>query len=193
MKNKIASFLVRILASTWRYIIVGEEPEIKGVVAFWHGSMLAVWKYFSKKNCVGITSMSKDGDILATLLNDWKYEVIRGSSSRGGKEVLTQMIQQASERRVLITPDGPRGPAYQFKAGAVICAQQSHTQLVFCECSYSASYTFKKSWDAFRVPLPFSRITLRFHEGIRIAADASREEIDALIQSLNQQFNPRNS
>ncbi|MBK9184626.1 MAG: DUF374 domain-containing protein [Ignavibacteria bacterium] len=64
---------------------------------------------------VALVSPSTDGAILADLLTDWGYTVVKGSSSRGGKEALQIMVEQAANSVVLITPDGPRGPAHVAK------------------------------------------------------------------------------
>lgn len=185
MKARVFSILLRVLALTWRYELSGHPPRGHAVVAFWHSSMVAVWKYFAFHHATGVTSLSKDGDLLAQLLHDWKYSVIRGSSSRGGAEVLDTMIEEAKKTMVLITPDGPRGPAHKAKPGAVIAAQRAGVPLVFCSVSISHPFVFHKSWDRFQLPLPFARIRLHFHEARTFSHDASRDDLQQTIESLH--------
>src|SRR5436305_6379917 len=91
-----ARLLLRGIAMTWR---VREEipddcrPILEGrelaVIAFWHGKMLPVWYRFRNGGRVALISASGDGDILAIYLQrSLGYSVIRGSSSRQGKEAL---------------------------------------------------------------------------------------------------------
>ncbi|HYF02020.1 MAG TPA: lysophospholipid acyltransferase family protein, partial [Patescibacteria group bacterium] len=160
----------------------GVKPEAPCIVAFWHGGMLPVWQFFNKQNAVGVTSLSKDGDMLAKLLKIWGFHLIRGSSSRGGDEVLKEMTSAAENALVLITPDGPRGPRQEMKAGAVIAAQRANAALVLCGVKIQSKKVLSRSWDLFEIPLPFSKVELRFSERIVIPADASRDTIGVLLK-----------
>ncbi|MBL7998070.1 MAG: DUF374 domain-containing protein [Candidatus Kapabacteria bacterium] len=185
MKTKIAVLLLRMLAATWRIRVVGAPPATASVVAFWHGGMLPVWKMFATGNATGVTSLSKDGDMLAALLRSWGYDVVRGSSSRGGGEVLDAMIAAArSGRTVLVTPDGPRGPAGVFKAGAAVAAMRAGVPLV--QCRVTCGFAIRlNSWDSFMIPLPFARVCVHIAEPMMIAPDASRDEVSAVLERLS--------
>ncbi len=185
LKVRAADILIRCLAATWRFTPPTDTLPERCVVAFWHRDMLAMWKYFSGTQSTGVTSLSRDGDILARLLHSWSYSVIRGSSSKGGKEVLQSMVEAATRSKVLVTPDGPRGPAGQCKAGAVICAQRAQVPLVFLELECSRFYTLQRSWDRFRIPLPFARIRLRVRSMHSVEATWDSQTIDALLASLS--------
>lgn len=186
--KKLAPPLINILSKTWLITIKGEMPKVPCVVAFWHGGMLPVWNVFKKQNAVGVTSLSKDGDMLAALLKMWGFRLIRGSSSRGGDEVLKEMIGTAKNSVVLITPDGPRGPRLEMKAGAAISAQRAGVPLVLCGVKIHSKKVLP-SWDLFEIPLPFSKIELRFSEKMFIQQNASREEIDTLLKDCQNRLN----
>lgn len=172
--------LLRLLAATWYIKTTGILPPERCVVAFWHGAMLPVWKYFSFGEASAIVSQSKDGSVLSALLQSWRYTVIRGSSSKGGKESLAAMVSAAAKGRVLVTPDGPRGPKAIMKAGAVVAAHRAGVSLCCCRVTISWKITLN-SWDNFVVPLPFSRITLNFLPPVLFPATMSPDEIDAAI------------
>jgi lysophospholipid acyltransferase (LPLAT)-like uncharacterized protein len=176
--------LIRLWAATWRFRIEGSPPEAPSVLAFWHGTMLPVWKYYSQRSCTvhraALVSLSRDGSLLAALLSTWGYTVVRGSSSQGGKEALKELIELARMHLVFITPDGPRGPRHYFKVGAVITAQRADVPLAVCKARYKG-ICFERSWDKFLLPYPFACITLQFSEPIIIAPSASREEVSAVI------------
>ncbi len=177
-------FMLRLLAKTWRIRVVGNIPADKGVLIVWHGMMLIVWKFFSGRGCVGVTSHSKDGDVLARLLGFWGYDVLRGSSSRGGKEVLSSIVEMAKRHLVIITPDGPRGPAEVAKAGAYVAAQRAGTMLYCCRVHIESAYRLS-SWDSFAIPYPFSVCTLEFLDAVRIESEASRDEVSAIMESMS--------
>ena len=102
------------------------------ILAFWHGTMLLPWYLHGNPNFAALISKSKDGDLLAKILKHGNYNVVRGSSSTGGDIALAIMIDFAkNDYSVTVTPDGPRGPAHKFKAGAVITAKKSEKALIF--------------------------------------------------------------
>jgi lysophospholipid acyltransferase (LPLAT)-like uncharacterized protein len=189
IKYKIVVLLLDVISKTWRIKVIGQLPNSPSIVVFWHGFMLPVWKLFSKKNPVGVVSQSKDGQILSDLLGKWNFDLIRGSSSKDGKEVLASIVQNASKRIVLMTPDGPRGPKNIFKAGAVIASIRSNSPIVFCGVNISCKKIFTKSWDSFVLPLPFSKITISLSEPLQIKNDLDRIEIDNMINICGTKLN----
>lgn len=188
MMRVLLPFLLRCLAATWRIRVVGTLPTSPAIVAFWHDEMLPVWKVFARSDAVGLTSKSRDGGLLAALLWKWRYTVVRGSSSRHGKEALEEVVRYANNHLVLITPDGPRGPRHEFKPGAVVAAHRAGVPLYLCMVQ-ARGVRLKKSWDRFLVPLPFAAVRVAFSPPITVAAEATREEISALIRQCEHRLN----
>lgn len=189
LKQILAIALLRLLSFTWRIKLEGIPPVAPSVVAFWHGFMLPVWKYFSYLRPAALVSQSKDGRLLSDLLEKWKYNVVRGSSSKGGREALDSIIKLLDKNIVLITPDGPRGPARQFKAGAVVAARKAGVQLYLCSVHINRSFTLNKSWDKFRIPLPFTKITLKLSQPFKPESANTREETEAFINYMENELN----
>lgn len=189
MKARLASVLLRMLASTWRVHVSGTLPQAPCIVAFWHGEMLPVWYVFRRRGCAGLTSASRDGDLLAQLLDDWGYQVVRGSSSSGGAEALAEMVKHAARRVVLVTPDGPRGPIHVAKPGAVVAAQRAGVPLVPVSVQLGRAKRFTRSWDAFAVPMPFAHLTVVIGEAMHVHADATRDDVDVHIGMLQHTLN----
>ena len=106
--------LVNVLCKTLRITVKNkividelEKANKNYVLAFWHGSMLLPWYIHRRKRMIALISKSKDGDLLARVLKNWKYRVIRGSSSTGGDVALGIMIDYGKNKHsITITPDG---------------------------------------------------------------------------------------
>lgn len=177
--------MLNLLARTWRFRINNKPGDFNSIVAFWHGKMLPVWYYFKNFNPLGIVSLSKDGEILSLLLKNWNYRLVRGSSSKGGKEVIDKTINENHNGPVLITPDGPRGPKEEMKAGAIIISLKSKKPLILCGVNISQKIRLKKSWDNFEIPLPFSKIYLFFSEKIVFDNPMAKEEVNLLRNDLS--------
>jgi lysophospholipid acyltransferase (LPLAT)-like uncharacterized protein len=186
MLNRLRRYLARLgpalfyhLSRSWRIRIRGELPAGAAIIAFWHGDMLPVWKYFADSQSVALTSRSRDGGLLAQLLARWGFDIIRGSSSKGGSEALNDMVAALQAgRRVLITPDGPRGPRHEMKPGAVIAAHRARVPLVLCRVHASGAI-HGTHWDHFLIPLPFAGVELEFVT-LDIAQDADRQVLERL-------------
>lgn len=195
MKNnkiiiKIGISLLNILSRTWRINYINNYEIQSGVVCFWHNNMLPGWYNFKNKNATAIVSPSRDGDILAKILEDWNIKAIRGSSTKQPKEALSLMIENAKEGRiVLITPDGPQGPPHKMKAGAVITAIRAKVPLYICRIKINNAFIFKKAWDKFELPLPFSKINFSFNEFRLYDNEYNYEEIDLIITNIQEQLN----
>src|SRR5262249_22097648 len=89
----------------------------------------------------------------------------------------------------IVHPDGPRGPAREFKPGTLMLAQWSGAPLL--PLAYAADrYWQLKSWDRLMIPKPFARIAIAIgpaHAITRGMNAAAQEGVRADIErSLTQ-------
>ena len=135
-----------------------------------------------------IVSASRDGAMMARLIGLFGIQPVRGSSSRRGAQAMLELSRFAEQGHDLaLTPDGPRGPRYTCKEGAVYLAQM--TGLGIVPVSYHLSWKISlKSWDRFQIPLPFSRVTVTFGEPLAVPRDASDEAREALRHELDRRL-----
>lgn len=166
--------------------MLGTVDHNPKVIAFWHGKMLPVWFYFRNiKKKAGVVSNSKDGQILSDYLKLLKYSLIRGSSSKGGKQVIERAILQAKDTTILITPDGPRGPNEKMKIGAVLISNRGKVPLQLCSVKIGWSLKLN-SWDKFEIPLPFSSVNLKFSEIYQFESLEDREKVQNQLIALEK-------
>ncbi|MFZ5480375.1 MAG: DUF374 domain-containing protein, partial [Myxococcota bacterium] len=85
---RLLAWAVRALAYTWRVERPPFPVEGACVCAFWHGDQLPMIALHRGMGLVGVASRSRDGELLARVLARLGYDVVRGSSSRGGAGVL---------------------------------------------------------------------------------------------------------
>ena len=159
------------------------------VIAFWHGTMLVPWFIQNRKNMAALISQSKDGNLLTKILENWNYKVVRGSSSSGGEEALENIIELIKQNySVAITPDGPRGPQYKFKAGAVVAAKKSKVPLILLGVAYKKKKILK-SWDHFEIPYFFSKTNVIFSDPVFISSELNYDQTSEMIVKCEQQLN----
>lgn len=184
MKSKLFNILVSLIAKTWRINIDNSDFQDNSIIAFWHSRMLPVWYYFRNINPYAVVSKSKDGAILSSLLETWGLKLIRGSSSKGGKEVLELIIDNLNENMILITPDGPRGPKEVFKPGIFIASHRTQKPIYFIEVNIKRKLIFKKAWDMFEFPMPFSKIYFKVSGPVIVPSNLNKEELNVYIQNF---------
>ena len=158
------------------------ENELKDyrnkIFVFWHSKMYVGWWLFKNKNFIALVSKSNDGELLSNVLKKWNYQLIRGSSSKGGKEALKQILNNSSvNQSFVITPDGPRGPALEFKNGPLFISNKKNLPIVPVKITFSGKFVFKKSWDSFELPLPFTKCNVTFGKEFLYEGNLSGEEL----------------
>jgi lysophospholipid acyltransferase (LPLAT)-like uncharacterized protein len=154
---------VSIPAGDLKVVSQQGEPTI---FILWHNRLFmaadVVRRYRGGHPLYSLISASNDGAWLAALFGALDLRAVRGSSSRKGREAandLLEVLRQGCD--IGITPDGPRGPAYEMKPGALVVARRSRSRVVLAGMDFESSWRLS-SWDGFHIPRPFSRIHMRF-------------------------------
>ncbi|HXY75913.1 MAG TPA: lysophospholipid acyltransferase family protein [Steroidobacteraceae bacterium] len=135
------------------------------VPCYWHQHQLHCGKFLIDQRSRGLRvgwliSPSVDGELGAMAVRRLGGVVIRGSATHTGARALRDYYQALVNDNVspAITPDGPRGPRFKFKPGALLLAQMSGRPIL--PMSYAASRAWLIKWDKFVIPVPFSRIAI---------------------------------
>lgn len=192
--------LIRAVAATIRFECHDESGILKTsflqpvILCIWHNRLalcLVVYQDFvqralPQRRMAAVVSASRDGGLLARVLQLFKVQPVRGSTSRRGPQALLELTSWAERGYDLaITPDGPRGPRYIVQEGVVALAQLTGLPIVPV-CYQLSRKIVAKSWDRFQIPLPFTRCTVSLGPLVRVPrdiSDHSREETRQRIES----------
>jgi lysophospholipid acyltransferase (LPLAT)-like uncharacterized protein len=101
--------------------------------------------------------------------------VIRGSSSHTGARALRDYYQALAHDGIspAITPDGPRGPPWKFKPGAILLSQMSQRPMI--PMAFAASRAWKIKWDQFVIPKPLARVVIVIGAPVYVAKGLDAE------------------
>lgn len=159
------------------------------ILLFWHNRLFMVAearrRFRQQARAYGLVSASKDGAWMAAFLNLVGVGAVRGSSSRRGYEALRELQACLTEGGdVALTPDGPRGPMYSFKPGAAILTRRSKARVLLVGFDCRSAWKLR-SWDRFRIPKPFSRVTIRCRE---VEVATLPKDLSACAESLGTQL-----
>lgn len=177
---------IRFKVEGWEHFEAIERAERLPIYAFWHDRIFAGTYFFRNRGIVVITSQSLDGEYIARFIQRLGYGSVRGSSTRGGVGALVEMIRlMRSGLAMAFTVDGPRGPRYVAKTGAVLLAKKTGNPLMpfVVECS---NFWTVKSWDRLQIPKPFTRARVIIGEPIYVPEDAGNEAVEAARQKLQE-------
>ena len=183
-------FLIKAIGATLRFETRGlehfDEVTRRGAVpiyAFWHDRIFAGTYFFRNRGIVVLTSQSFDGEYIARFIQRFGYGAVRGSSTRGGRRALVELIRTVREGLpVAFTVDGPRGPRYEAKAGPAALAQKTGAGIVPFVVE-ARKYWTVNSWDRMQIPRPFTRCLVNVHPAIYVSGQDDMETKRAEMQS----------
>jgi lysophospholipid acyltransferase (LPLAT)-like uncharacterized protein len=193
-----------LLRLVWRWSrvvqVIGAE-HIRGALerapsfipVYWHQHTIGCVKHLLEYRSAGLKlgfliSPSVDGEIAAMIVRYLGGEVIRGSSTHTGARALRDYYQALTHEGVspAITPDGPRGPPWKFKPGAVLLAQLSGRPMI--PLSYAASRAWKIKWDRFVIPWPLSKIVIAIGEPVYVAKGLDAAGLEKLQLDMERRL-----
>lgn len=167
------------------------------VALFWHGSiplclgLAPVWWRRDKVRCM--VSPSADGEFIAQALSRAGFPAIRTSSAKKGDTAkaraavaaIREAIAWVNQGGVLIvTPDGPRGPAEVIAAGSLQIAKKTGAPIYLMGLAVSPAIELD-TWDKVTFAWPFGRGATAWDGPFYVPADADEATIQTLIQDLS--------
>jgi len=189
--------LLRAWGATLRFEISAadraafERSDRPIAFVLWHNRLFLSPQFYRRfrggRPVYGLVSASKDGAWLAALYSTVGMGAVRGSSSRLGREGAEGLVEALrAGHDVGITPDGPLGPCYKLKPGALVVARRAEAPILIVGAQFFSAWRLR-SWDRFYVPRPFSRIRVHCEE---ISADAAgdgdpADRIAARLREIN--------
>jgi lysophospholipid acyltransferase (LPLAT)-like uncharacterized protein len=180
--SRLGSAFIQAIARTWRFRVVNQEAADREraagrpvVMSLWHGEMLPLLFYHRNRQIAVLVSEHGDGEIIARILEDFGFRLVRGSSSRGAARSLIAIDRELGAGfDVGITPDGPRGPRHSVAPGALLAAHRAGVRILPLAAKASSFWQLG-SWDRFMIPKPFARVTIAYGDPLAVDAPSSRE------------------
>lgn len=187
-------WLIRVIGATLRFEIKGWEnfSETEPLIyCFWHNRIPIATYFWRERGIVVMSSRSFDSEYIARFIQRFGYGAARGSSTRGGKAALIQMIRAVRNgKSAAFTVDGPRGPIYEAKPGAVLLAAKSKAALLPFSVSMNRFWQLP-SWDKIQIPKPFARVVVVIGKPIQVedapeTHDAKHQELQQALDELRE-------
>jgi lysophospholipid acyltransferase (LPLAT)-like uncharacterized protein len=190
----IGFLAIRLIGMTLRVETSAEEgtrpgePLHPSIFAFWHRCVFPAAHIFRNQNVAVMTSRSFDGEYIARIIERNGFIAVRGSSTRGGASALMELHRLIDAGcSAGFTIDGPRGPRYVAKPGAVLLARNTGVMIVPFYIGLQRAWVLR-SWDAMMIPKPFSRALLRGSAPLFIPRETPDEDLPKYLAQLQQKL-----
>jgi lysophospholipid acyltransferase (LPLAT)-like uncharacterized protein len=184
----LGSLLVRGMCGTLRrsYRALGPNlhPDaLDGLIQsyigiFWHENLLLPASLYGRPDIHVLISQHADGELITQVAQRLGFNVVRGSSTRGGVQAVRQCLRVAGNSILAVTPDGPRGPRRRIQEGTIYLAARTGRPIVPIGVGYCRPWR-AKSWDRFAIPRLWSRACWVTGAPIPVPADVGRDQLEA--------------
>lgn len=190
IKNFFQQFVylfIRLVYSTYRLKFSGLDnlkkakinyPQTGAIFVLWHEHLISGIHGLRNFQPMAVVSSSKDGDLIAHTMEKIGFGIARGSSTRGGAHALLKAVKGLRNKRaIVLTVDGPKGPRNTSKPGALSLSKKANAPIIPITPITNKPFIFKNSWDQCKLPLPFSKIIVRFGSIIQVPSETKTEEM----------------
>lgn len=162
--------IYKTLYITWR-VRVHEPEELKKAVqdktkpiifGHFHGDEIVLLQLIGVYRIATMSSKSKDGELMNSLIGLMGGRTSRGSSSRGAVEALRGLVKllRNDNFNASFAVDGPRGPIYKVKPGIYEISRLVRGHIYYGGVHCDRAFHFPKSWNKTYFPKPFAKIDI---------------------------------
>jgi lysophospholipid acyltransferase (LPLAT)-like uncharacterized protein len=177
-------WIIRLIGPTLRVSISYEDGAQQTIEqrpligSFWHSCIIPATYICRNLGVRVMSSNSYDGEYMGRIIHKFGFVAVKGSSSRNAVRALLGLRRALVEGwTVAFTLDGPRGPRHKVKPGPVALARSSGVSLTMFHAAVDKAWVLN-SWDRMMIPMPFSRVLLRFGKLIPVPADATDDDVE---------------
>jgi lysophospholipid acyltransferase (LPLAT)-like uncharacterized protein len=195
MKSFLYKVIIKLYISTFRYSLI-VDPEVvrladagKRLVFFvWHNQLALMLSKSGRFRFVTMVSRSKDGAVVAPVIESFGHRVVRASSSKGASAGLLEMLELMKDGcHGAMAVDGPKGPVYKAKPGVLFLAKKADCILVPVVGDCTRFFRFR-SWDGFILPKPFAKVTLHVCRPLIVSAETDKDTVEEELAEVENKI-----
>lgn len=172
----------------------GVDPTLSAfegpaIYLFWHEYIPAPLHLRPHCRLAMLLSQHQDAEVLSHAAHFAGLDTVRGSTHRGATTALRKLMQHGRGMNLAITPDGPRGPRRVLAPGCIYLSSRLQVPLVLLGVGYDRPWRYRRVWDHFAIPRPFSRARIISGPRIQIPPNLDRDQIEAQRQRIENSLN----
>lgn len=195
---KFAQFYILLVYKTARWQISWKDQDLQNnfdilngaIIVFWHNQILFSLEIFKNyKKIHALVSPHRDGriindvilamrDRLGSIKDTDKATIINGSTNRSPLQAVKAIMKSLQQgNKVIITPDGPRGPVYQINSSLIRIAKKCQKPIIPVACQADRFWQLR-SWDKMIIPKPFAKISVIFDKKFDLSQDDEQDKVN---------------
>lgn len=159
------------------------------IFLFWHEYIPAPLHLRPNCRLAMLLSQHQDAELLSHAAHFAGLHTVRGSTYRGATGALRTLMKHGRGMNLAITPDGPRGPRRVLAPGCIYLSSRLQVPLVPLGVGYDRPWRYRRVWDQFAIPRPFSRARVISGPRVQIPPDLDRDQIEAQRQWIESLLN----
>ena len=169
------------------------SPPRTYIYSVWHDSLLIPLFLGRQPKTIALVGMHQDGAFLTHSLKALNISAVRGSSSRGGAESVSQLLASQPDHHLVVTPDGPRGPRRKMKSGVAYLASRTGRPVVPTAFACRRSWSIGSGWTDLIVPRPWTVIYAFAGNAIEVPAEANRGVLREFTEQIQDEMDRLNA
>jgi lysophospholipid acyltransferase (LPLAT)-like uncharacterized protein len=188
--TNIIFLYLKLVYATNKWVFVWpdglDEDKInakEGVLfAIWHNRLaFSIYICRNYDGMYGLASPHRDGKVITDIVKKMGYKIIEGSSNRKPVEAVRSIIKQLkSGNKIVITPDGPRGPVYKINSSMTRIGKKYNKDIIPVSCM-ATKYFQLKTWDNMMIPRMFGKTIVTMGGPLKLSGD--QEMDDKLLEN----------
>lgn len=155
------------------------------ILIMWHESILLPLGLGFHSPVALLVSQHRDANWLTMAGEGMGFDIVRGSTTRGGGAALRKLKELSQTHSMVITPDGPKGPRRTMNMGAIYLAAMLQLPLIPVGVGMARPWRLA-TWDQFAVPRPFHRARIIFGSPIHLPRRCEREQLEQFTTVIGQ-------
>lgn len=200
LASSVGMFLVSLIgaliigflnySNIWRHVNRSNltsslKTSPRPILVAWHEQLVAFPVIFGLFNPFSVLcSPHSDGRVIGYIIRRFGFRAIWGSSNRQPTAALRALVREVKEgRAVVISPDGPRGPAHILAPGAVSLAMMTGAPIIPVVWRTRRQWR-AGGWDRMRFMKPFGRGIILYGEPIFVPKTSDRAELERWRQDV---------
>lgn len=147
------------------------------IYTFFHGEQFLLIFVHRNENVVIMSSLSRDGELQSKILSKFGFDIVRGSTKKGFVSSTKSILEKLSlGQNVAFAVDGPKGPVYKVKPGAVFLAQKTQFAIIPTRVRIKNKIQLN-NWDKYIIPLPFTKAEILYGEPFFVKETESIKDV----------------
>lgn len=131
------------------------------IFAIWHQNTFAPFYLYRHQQIAMFVSDNFKGKVIGYVAKKLGYDTL--SLERDDSRSIIKMKNKLMEgQNCLMAVDGPSGPSKVIKNGAQFLTEKTMIPTLAVAVDYECAIPLVWRWDAYKIPCPFSRVTIQF-------------------------------